>query len=227
MKKIFLVVFLLIGVIALSACNQGSGEKYFLDEYSKLNDKDHLIKNKTANEIFTASKNEEHFVLFFGFPECPWCQGIISALNETAKSMDIKEVWYWNPKEDRANLSEDYLKMLDLVGLKRPINENGELETDIEKQTPGYNRIAVPFIAVINSGKVDYYPHNQWPTTFADGENVSGSYTRMEVSGEYKVLSTFMWDIPKSEIYEEAKQNELKEALKKLFDISKCGTCSV
>ncbi len=216
MKKIIFITLLLAGIIFLASCGKKDS---FVEEYDLP--KDHVMVEKTPEEIFAAAENKEHFILMFGFSSCAYCQAFVPIINEVADELDF-EIWYWDPKEDRADLTEDYLKMLDLVGLQRPTSENRE------DQSVGYDRISVPFVSIINYGKVDYFPDNAWPTTFPDGKVVNDGYSKVEVDGELKVLATYMWDdllYTKEEIKTEEVQNELKDTLKRLLFYSKCGSC--
>ncbi len=207
MKKLLTILILIGGALFLASCGEKDNlvEEYGLPE-------DHVIVEKTSEEIFTAQENSKSFIIMFGFPECPYCQAAIPVISSTAKNMNL-EVWYWNPKEDRTNMTETYLKMLDLVGLQRPASE------DRENQTVGYDRIAVPFVAVINDGKVGYYPDNQLSLTFPEGENVAGGHTKVDVDGQEKIISTYMWDASRDQLEDAEVLDALAVKLEELYNL--------
>ena len=47
-------------------------------------------------------------VVFFGFSSCPWCQQYAVYLNETAKSVGLDKIYYYDIKEDRENNTDNY-----------------------------------------------------------------------------------------------------------------------
>ncbi len=246
MKKIVLVVLGLVAIFALAGCKDD-----FMKDYEQLDDRDHIFVEKTADEIFEAAENKEHFILYLGFPECPWCQSLVPVLNEAAKDMDKPEVWYYNIKEDRAALNETYLKMVELVGLQRPTVENGKVVGEHagknENGVAGVNRIAVPFTAVMNSGKIEYFPDISWPknvdsktgeefdlfendtdlvTVTKDGQVYMRVRDTKDVDGdgdkeEWKVLVAHMWSATKSEINDSADEKLKEEHQKRLKEALK------
>lgn len=207
----------------------------------------HVMVKVSADEIFQAAERGESFILYLGFPECPWCQVLTPTLNEVATEKQITEIWYWNPKEYRGDPAkgkehhEDYLRMLDLIGLERPPKD--------EKGVNGISRVSVPFVAVINDGKADTF--DTPPATLGKGKlmrDVSGKETTVIeeiryqdgwiVNGEGEFVTAYMWDdlvtgyqVPEG--YEDKVQwlsiEEFepvrKEALSKLLNTSKCASC--
>lgn len=45
-------------------------------------------------------------VLYFGFPECPWCRILLPSLLQVAEDTN-QTVYYYNPKEIRNSISLD------------------------------------------------------------------------------------------------------------------------
>ena len=126
----------------------------FLNKYELLEDEEHILVSKTANEILCAAADGESFVLYLGFDSCPWCQTFTPLLNAQAKERHMREIWYWDIKSFRGNGAElrhakEYLQILDLVGLEPP--KAGA------KGVTGSSRISVPFVAVINEGSIELF----------------------------------------------------------------------
>ncbi len=166
MKKIFLLLSAVLSAIGLSSC----GSDYFLDNYDKLTDKDHVLYNSSVDEIIDIldGTTEGKYVIFFGFPECPWCQGLMPVINEVAKDnyLHKKEegqnvIYYYDIKDIRENNSEEYQEILTLLGLEVP-GPDDEL-------IAGENRIGVPYIVTVDNGTViDQY---MWDVPKEDIEN--------------------------------------------------------
>ena len=81
-------------------------------------------------------------VVYLGFPSCPWCQAYAKYLNEVAKNNDIEKIYYYDIKEDRANNTELYQKLVNIIG--------DHLQYDNE----GHYRIYVPEVVFVSSGQI-------------------------------------------------------------------------
>lgn len=151
MKKLFLLFSVLFSAFGLSSC----GSDYFLDNYKKLTDKDHVYYYSSVDEIIDIldGTTEGKYVIFFGFPSCPWCQALAPVLNDVAKDnyLDIKEdgqnvIYYYDIKQIREDKSDEYNQILQLIGLEVP-GEDDDL-------VAGVNRISVPYIVAVDNGVV-------------------------------------------------------------------------
>ena len=81
-------------------------------------------------------------VVYFGFPICPWCQGVTPLLNKAAHNTGVKKIYYYNPIETRG---ENTPKYKELVGyLKDYLSEDDE----------GNKRLFVPDTYVVKNGKI-------------------------------------------------------------------------
>ncbi len=145
----------------------------FQKEYSTLNgksnnDREYLeiklpanvpVKYVTYDEVFEILEKKSG-VIFFGFPECPWCRNIIKPLIDSAMEYGLNTIYYLNNREDRNILeinkndqleviedgSEDYLKLLDVLHEYLP--EYGGLDNKDIK------RLYFPTILFIKDGDV-------------------------------------------------------------------------
>ena len=116
MKKFEIVVLLLAALTAIISIvyikpNETLDSVKFKNEYESLNGKyDENTKNNYLdvkidedNQIKYASIEEIENILekgtgiiYFGFPECPWCRNAVPVLLEAAKDMDIDVIYYYN-----------------------------------------------------------------------------------------------------------------------------------
>lgn len=115
-------------VVGLSACTNNSDGKKFKEEYESLNgeyrvkdgiktsDKIRSIKIDENNPIVISSlddivkkmDNKETFIIYIGFPSCPWCRTVIPTALEKAKENKIDKIYYVNIKP--GNETEDDLR---------------------------------------------------------------------------------------------------------------------
>ncbi|HHT38052.1 MAG TPA: hypothetical protein GXZ95_01400 [Mollicutes bacterium] len=145
MKKL-LCVFL--GVLLMTGCSitpiyeTNNDAKRFSEEYSAVNiSEDNPIVYKTDEEIIDILKNGTG-IIYFGFPECPWCKAAIPVLIDIVKDMDIKEMYYFNPKEIRANNTDTYKEIVELLG--------DNLNADVD----GNKKLYVPDVYFVSGGKI-------------------------------------------------------------------------
>lgn len=166
MKKLLLIFSVFLSAIGLSSC----GSDYFLDNYEKLTDENHVFYNSSVDEIIEIldGTTEGNYVIYFGFPTCPWCQALTPVLNEVAKDnyLHKKEkgqnvVYYYDIKQIREDKTDEYNQILELLGLEVP-GEDDEL-------VAGVNRIAVPYIVTVSDGVV--YQKYMWDIPKEDIES--------------------------------------------------------
>lgn len=112
----------------------------FKEEYNKV-DSDNVFVYRSIKEIIKILENGTG-VVYLGFPECPWCQAYVSYLNDVAKENEISKIYYYNILEDRKNETEDYKKILELLGKY------------VEYDDEGNKRIYAPTIIFVSNGEV-------------------------------------------------------------------------
>ena len=157
-----------------------SDAEKFKEEYESLNgtkstsgkkirsieiDKDNPFIYKEASDIVKAIKDKETFLVYFGFPSCPWCRSVLPTLVNVAKDYSVDKIYYVNIKDIRDTKevdkdgkvttskegTKDYNKLLDkldsVLSDYTLTDEKGkEVKTD-EK------RIYAPNIVVVVKGK--------------------------------------------------------------------------
>lgn len=144
MKKLITIFLLLVMTITMTGCNkkenkQTDGYK-FKEEYMSVNglenasgkknrevtiDEKNPMVYSTAEEIADKIENKETFVVYFGFPTCPWCRSMIEQLLKCAKDNNQEKIYYVDVQEIRDKYS---------------LNDEGELEKT-EEGSEGYNRL--------------------------------------------------------------------------------------
>lgn len=170
MKKrmcfIIIAVILLIAVIILYEKNKNENVVVnndaikFSSEYIEVGS-DNVFKYKTIEEVVKIL-DKGTGIVFFGFPECKWCQRYAVYLNEAAKESDIKEVYYLNILEDRKNNTENYKKLVDKLGDNLQYDSEGNL------------RIFVPNLTMVINGKIVF---NDYETSLdTDGKESPDEY---------------------------------------------------
>lgn len=128
MKKVLLILC----IILLTACNDvhTDGAK-FEKEYESLNDKGIVvdidtnanIKYLKLNEVLDFFKNKTG-VIYFGFPNCPWCRNIIPSLLDVSKEQG-HTLYYFNPRDVRGTNNKEFKELMIILDEHLTANEEG------------------------------------------------------------------------------------------------------
>ena len=141
---------------SLNGKKSESGKKY-LDVTIRNSNKVVYASYSKIFEVLNASG-----VIYFGFPECPWCRNAVPVLLEAANEIGIDKIYYLNNKDDRDTKvlknnkivtekegSSNYNKLIKKLGDNASIYES--LNDDSIK------RLYFPTVVVVKDGKiVDY-----------------------------------------------------------------------
>lgn len=186
MKKLIksLIVFLILFGFT-TACGKGHEKEMtdairFKEEYESINGvvnekngktvrsvtipEDNPIIYKTAEEVVEMIKNNETFVVYFGFKDCPWCRSMVSTLIDVAKNLNVSKIYYVDVKEIRDTLSvvdgkivvtkEGTVAYKELLNLLGNVLEDYELTDSKNKIVDAKEkRIYAPNVIAINNGK--------------------------------------------------------------------------
>lgn len=188
--KIGLGIILLVAFIFLGANGNKTEVKEtdavkFAIEYTTVN-KDNVFVYKTAKEIITILK-EGTGVVFLGFPECKWCQAYAPILNDVAKDVGLKTIYYYNIKDDRTNNTSDYQKIVELL--------KNNLQTD-EEDKP---RIYVPDVSFVKDGVMLGHDYETSLDTL-DYTEPSEYWTTERVSALKTKLRSLMAEVNSNEV---------------------------
>lgn len=96
----------------------------FKEEYEEVNSNEGAVKITIPNnapvkylssdELFTKIENKENFVVYIGFPTCPWCRNIVNVLFDTANDNGAT-IYYINSRELKSSSLENYNKIYELL----------------------------------------------------------------------------------------------------------------
>ena len=136
---ILAVVILFLNIKKKNEDNNITDAKKFSEEY-KISE-DNVFVYRNSDEILKIMKNGTG-VIYFGFPECPWCSAYVLYLNEVAKENNLDKIYYYNILEDRKNNTEFYKEVVKLL--------SGHLQYDDE----GNERLYVPNVSFHVKGEV-------------------------------------------------------------------------
>lgn len=126
MKKKLLLMIPIIFAILVTGCTktETDGEK-FAKEYTTVDENNYFVY-RNIEEITKILENGTG-VVYLGFPECPWCQSYVKYLDEVAKEVGIEKIYYYNIYEDRKNNTDDYKKIVSLLGDNLQYDDEGSL----------------------------------------------------------------------------------------------------
>ncbi len=191
-KKMFLGILLLlfmfmifVGIIAFRDKKEENSMNTdainFKNEYESLNNVVNDKSGKTIKEISIDANNpvdiltEEETVsllengtgiLYFGFPDCPWCRSMLPVLLKTLNNMSIDKLYYLNVKNIRDTLAlgeknkveikeegtKGYYKILELMDdVLEPYYLTSE---DGKKIDTKEKRLYAPTVVAIKEGKI-------------------------------------------------------------------------
>ncbi len=182
MKKVILLLCCFL--FLLTGCFWEKDAVKFKKEYEKYNgevsksgkkyldvniDKKNIIKYATIEEINEIIKTGTG-VIYFGYPECPWCRNAVPCLLEAASSTSLDKIYYLNMYDVRDVLSVDeegkvvtdveakegYKELLD--NLSSILDDYIIRDKDGNEVNTGEKRLYVPTVVFILEGEIiDYY----------------------------------------------------------------------
>lgn len=140
--------------------NYDNGKPYFKVELSNKN----LFKY-ISEEDAVKFLNEKTGIIYFGFPQCPWCRSLVPYLEEIGKKYGVEHIYYLNIMDIRDTYklednkvvvdkkgSDSYyelLKLMDKYLTKYTITDEKGKEYDT-----GVKRLYAPTTVVVKDGKI-------------------------------------------------------------------------
>lgn len=182
----------LLGLIVIDCSkkpgNSVSDASRFSSEYSSVEKKNvfRYISSKKAVELL----GEGTGIVFLGYPSCPWCQAYAPMLDEFAKEHGVKTIYYYNTFDDAKNDTDDYRKIVDLLG------EN------LQFDNVGNRHLYVPDVAFVVNGKI---VANDWETSkdVLGAEHPEEYWTEERVSAwKEKMNNLYERFLEEKEVYE-------------------------
>ena len=148
MKKILVI---LLSLFMLCGCHK---------EYETL--KIEGIKEITYEELTQSLNSPVKFILYIGRPDCGDCMAFYPLLEDYINEHEGMGIYYLNIKEDRANNTEEYKKLVELLKDYLYDDDNGN------------KRIYVPDVYFIKDGNI--VGHNN-DTSTIQGADTADYYT--------------------------------------------------
>ena len=174
-KLILSLIILVIASIAFIFLKPESMASRFKLEYESLNGQ----KTDDGREYMEVNINNDNKivyadyktifdvldgtgVIYFGFPECPWCRNAVPILLEAAEESGIKQIYYLNNHDDRDTKvlkdgevitenegTSNYNKLLEKLGDKASVYEGLE--------DKAIKRLYYPTVVFVKNGEITDY----------------------------------------------------------------------
>lgn len=112
-------------------------------DYESYMDGEHSFKTITMQNAIDIFENKGSGIIYFGFPDCPWCIEALPVMDEVAKELG-KEILYVQTRDADRNLiytPEEKAKILTYVGEYEDKDEEGNLG------------LYVPLVVVVKDGE--------------------------------------------------------------------------
>lgn len=183
-KKLFIIgaILVVLGLILSyfflikKDDNKESDREKFKSEYTNVTSDNPFVYRSVDQIINILEKGTG--VVYLGFPECPWCQAYVPYVEEVAKKVGIDKVYYFNIKEDRKNNTEEYQKIVKILDVYLPNDDEGN------------KRIYVPAIIIVQNGKIVEFDDEtskdtkgyKTPEEYWKNENLDALKTKLEKS---------------------------------------------
>ena len=126
--------------------------------------KENIIEYATEEEIVEILKDGDG-IIYFGFPNCPWCRAMINPLLETAKENNVKKIYYLNIYDIRdtyevenkkvlrtKEASDNYYKILD--ELSEYLSDYSVTDAKGKEYATGVKRLYAPTVVMVKNGEV-------------------------------------------------------------------------
>ncbi|MBQ7139910.1 MAG: thioredoxin family protein [Bacilli bacterium] len=136
------VILVLVGlfIIFKTSNNKLKDNERFSNEYGEVG-QNNVFVYRNVDEIIKILEGGTGLV-YFGFPECPWCQAYVPMLNEVAKEEGVEKIYYYNIKNIRSENTAEYQKIVKL------------LKNFLPKDDEGNERVFVPDVYAVKEGKI-------------------------------------------------------------------------
>lgn len=149
-KKIILSLLVITMLLVGCGSKESSPALKFKEDYESLNgqttesgkkirklkiDKNNRMIQTTAEDIVSRIENKESFVVYFGFPKCPWCRSVIETLISVSNEMEV-DIYYVDIKAHDLEV-RDTLKL-----------EDGQIVTE-QEGTEAYKTLLEKFDSVL------------------------------------------------------------------------------
>ena len=162
-----LVIALIIVIVnggGASLRNNKEDAKKFKQEYEALNGEvnatgtairsvtipdDNPFVYTTAEELLKKIDKGETFIVYFGFPNCPWCRSVIEKATEVANKKNIKSIYYINIRNDK---NEEILRDKYILGKKNKVEKEEDGAPEYAKLLEKFNSVLSDYTLTTQDG---------------------------------------------------------------------------
>lgn len=174
-KVILSIIVLLVGIVSFIYLKPESMSSLFKIEYERLNGKENSSNRKYIEVTIPKNNNivyanyDQIFdildgsgVIYFGYPECPWCRNAIPVLLEAAKEASIDKIYYLDNHKDR---DTKVLKDGKVITEKEGTSNYNKLLEKLEDDASAYEdlnddsikRLYYPTVVIVKDGEIISY----------------------------------------------------------------------
>ena len=163
-KKIIILVSLLLVILLGVTIFVFLNNRYTKDEVKfsheyKLNNKDNNVKYLKVDEVIKKLQKGSS-IIYFGFPECPWCQNLVPVLISVNNEYKDNTLYYYNALDirDKKHLDDDGNIVVDKEGTKE-YKKIVEILSDYLGSYEGLNdesikRLYFPTVVFVSNGEI-------------------------------------------------------------------------
>ena len=167
------VILLVLFIWSTGAFSKNSDATKFYSEYGSVSDikENNLYKYASKEQVLNILDHDTG-VIYFGYSTCTWCKSMVSVLNDAAREAEVKEINYYDIKNDRDELVlnenneiitekqgtafyRELLKELDDVLSPYLLKDSEGKEVDKEEK-----RIYVPLVVFVKEGEAVFAHQN-------------------------------------------------------------------
>lgn len=167
------VILLVLFIWSTGAFSKNSDATKFYSEYGSVSDikENNLYKYASKEQVLNILDHDTG-VIYFGYSTCTWCKSMVSVLNDAASEAKVKEINYYDIKNDRDELVlnenneiitekqgtafyRELLKELDDVLSPYLLKDSEGKEVDTEEK-----RIYVPLVVFVKEGEAVFAHQN-------------------------------------------------------------------
>lgn len=153
----FIYLFIYFGTLDYS---KEYNEKEYISEILMLSTNDHVFTNANANNAYMVASGKKGIVLF-GRPNNEWVSAYASIVNEVAKEVGVKSVYYYDITDDRIQNNGTYQTIVNILSNYVTYNDSGNAD------------LYAPSLLVVSGDEILYFDDE---TSFIKGTTSPNIY---------------------------------------------------
>lgn len=127
-------------------CAEDQGSACSIDEPDEKDssEENKRFKNTSMKDALSVFQNKETAILYFGYPDCPWCKEAMPILGELADENN-QQVLYIRTRDDEKELLYTEAEKKELISYTKDY---------MQKDEDGKYQLYVPFVVFVKDGEV-------------------------------------------------------------------------